>query len=145
MPRQRRRHAESGSPSPSLPASLLVRGQFNVAFSNWLWSWRLLPLRPTLLHLAETLAVAEPNSAAAVAAHYHLEYLLVQDLALKNRLEWLSSVRPAYASELASWSVLLELCLSLAECDACCGCWALSACQMVRPLALSGGPVRLQI
>ena len=100
----------------SNPASLLVRGQFNVAFSNWLWSWRLLPLRPTLLHLAETLAAAEPNSAAAVAAHYHLEYLLVQDLALKNRLEWLSSVRPVRRhSELAT----LTMCVVGALFESC--------------------------
>lgn len=69
-----------------------ARANFNMALSRWVWQWKLLPFSAVVLYLGEVLSAGQPQTADA--AHHHLEYLLVKDNALTERLDWLVEKGP---------------------------------------------------
>jgi hypothetical protein len=70
-----------------------ARAQSNMALSKWVWEWKLLPLSAVVLYLAEVLSAGQPQTADA--AHHHLDYLLVKDKNLTERLDWLVESGPS--------------------------------------------------
>ena len=89
-----------------------ARAQNNLALSQWIWSCGILPLGTTLLWLAERLAEGVSiyadvgvtlikTEAGLDATHHHLDYLLVKDTNLSERLDWLQEAghNPSFWNE----------------------------------------------
>lgn len=74
-------------------AGWAARANFNMALSQWVWQWKLLPFSAVVLYLCEVLSAGQPQTADT--AHHHLEYLLVKDNALTERLDWLVEKGPS--------------------------------------------------
>eukprot|EP01051_Picozoa_sp_SAG22_P002853 SAG22_NODE_131_length_18561_cov_10.941387_9_plen_1481_part_00 len=86
--------------TPGLPTDLsnaeakeyADRARYNMALSAWVWTRRLLPISPVILHLAHR--VSSNDVSLSDAANLHLDFLLCKDtgdLSLAKRLAWLAS------------------------------------------------------